>query len=436
MIPVSFLPLPAAVLCLGVFLPCGLCVAAPDPSQPRATSGDDRAVVEWKSELTITVGPPGSSADIQGSDEKCLQAAVDSVARLGGGTVKLLPGTWKLRNAVHLQSKIRISGSGAQTVLIKEASAASALAADSDWYDQEITLTHPDRFRIGDGICLRAGSARFAIKRTLTAQNGSRFRLDRPLRENVWLSASGREASAASLFPLISAENCRHLVIEDMVLDGNRAQNDELDGNYAGCVWMQDCSQVRMQRLEARNYHGDGLSWQICHDVEVLDCWSHGHSGLALHPGSGSQRSVIRGCKLEDCDIGIFFCWGVRFGRAEGNFLRANRIGISLGHRDTDNVIVGNEISASRETGLLFRPEKDAAAAGHRNRIERNRFLDNGGEDGAAVTFAAPARDVILRDNIMRESRGTAGRVGIRIKDAQASFEESGNKAEGMPLRQ
>ena len=47
-----------------------------------------------------------------GSNEKVIQAAVDSVARWGGGTVKILPGTYRFRNAVYLQNNVRILGSG------------------------------------------------------------------------------------------------------------------------------------------------------------------------------------------------------------------------------------------------------------------------------------------------------------------------------------
>jgi len=41
------------------------------------------------------------------------------VARMGGGTVKLLPGTFRFRNAVYLCSNLRIVGSGADTVIAK-----------------------------------------------------------------------------------------------------------------------------------------------------------------------------------------------------------------------------------------------------------------------------------------------------------------------------
>src|SRR5262245_27913016 len=75
-------------------------VHAKDGSDPdrRATSGD-AVEPDWSERLTVTVGP--DRADLVGANEKVLQAAVDYVARLGGGTVRVLPGTFHLRNAVY-----------------------------------------------------------------------------------------------------------------------------------------------------------------------------------------------------------------------------------------------------------------------------------------------------------------------------------------------
>ena len=70
----------------------------PKVTSPRATSGDSAIEPNWDERLTITVG--NKDGDLIGSTEKTLQAAVDAVARLGGGTVKILPGTYRLRNSV------------------------------------------------------------------------------------------------------------------------------------------------------------------------------------------------------------------------------------------------------------------------------------------------------------------------------------------------
>src|SRR5262249_20051088 len=147
--------------------------AAPVPA-PRGTSGD-RAEPDWKERVTITVG--AKKADIVGSTDRALQAAIDLVTRLGGGTVHVLPGTYRLRNALYLQSNLRLVGSGADAVLIKEPSATTRLVEDSDWYDQEVTLADGKDFRVGDGVCLRArnphGGGQTVIKRTLVARSGN-----------------------------------------------------------------------------------------------------------------------------------------------------------------------------------------------------------------------------------------------------------------------
>src|SRR4051794_25710810 len=120
------------------------------PAAPRATSGD-RSEPEWQERLTVTVGP--KKAGLVGTTDRAIQAAVDLVSRLGGGTVRLLPGTYRLRNAVHLQSGLRLVGSGEDTLLVKEPSVSTKLVEDSDWYDQEITLADARGFQVGDGVC-------------------------------------------------------------------------------------------------------------------------------------------------------------------------------------------------------------------------------------------------------------------------------------------
>src|SRR5262245_24384851 len=184
----------------------------PAVTEPRATSGDTAVEPDWQQKLTITVGPKG---ELEGSTDKVIQAGVDYVARLGGGTVKILPGTYRLRNSIFLQSNVRLLGSGTDTVLFKEPSATTRLAADSDWYDQEITLENADAFQVGDGITLRArgDGKRYDtyVKRTLVARTQKRFKLDRPLRDNFWRLGN---AVAMSVFPLVTGENIADAVVE------------------------------------------------------------------------------------------------------------------------------------------------------------------------------------------------------------------------------
>ncbi|WP_205679063.1 right-handed parallel beta-helix repeat-containing protein [Aquisphaera insulae] len=400
------------------------------PAGPRAIAGD-RVEPDWRELDSISVG--NTKGDLIGAGEKVLQAAVDRVAARGGGTVRILPGTYRLRNSVYVPSRIRLVGSGPDSILIKEPSVRTGLAASADWYDQEITLRDPRGFQVGDGICLRARNPStggpVVIKRTLVARSGNRFKLDRALRENLWLEKG--DPTAATLFPLLSLENASDIVIEGLTLDGNRTSNENLDGNYAGCIFAQDCARLTFRRVLARNNNGDGLSWQICHDVIAEDCTSEDHAGLGLHPGSGSQRPIIRGNTVRRCEIGVFFCWGVRHGLAERNTIEDIRTaGVSLGHRDTDNLVRDNQIVRSGRVGVLFRDESLEFAA-HRNRIENNRIVDSGPADGIGVDIQGQTQGITIAANEIRETRGPMTRTGIRIGTSARDITLSGNRLQG-----
>ena len=225
------------------------------------------------------------------------------------------------------------------------------------------------------------------------------------------------DSTCSTLFPLVTGNEIENLVIENLTIDGNRANNQNLDGNYGGCIFLQDVNQVLIRKVAARQNNGDGISWQICHDVTVEDCHSHDHAGLAdCIPASGSQRPIIRRNKLERCQIGLFFCWGVKHGLAEENtILDIKGEGISIGHRDTDNIVRNNIVRNSGQTGILFRPERGAGFCGHRNLIEKNVVENSGPLDGIAIDVQGGTEQITLRRNTIRETREAAQRIGIRL---------------------
>ena len=92
----------------------------PPVKRPRSTDGDERFEPDWDNKFTLTVG--NQDADINGNSDRALQAAVDYVKRMGGGTVKIMPGKFTLRNSVILPSRIRVIGSGDETLITKGAS--------------------------------------------------------------------------------------------------------------------------------------------------------------------------------------------------------------------------------------------------------------------------------------------------------------------------
>jgi hypothetical protein len=410
--------------------------AEPVAPNPRATAGD---IIEpkWESRLTITVGP--QKADLVGADEKVIQAAVDYMAGWGGGTVHILPGTYRLRNAVSLRSGVRILGSGPDSVLVKAPEAKSKLAEDSEPWDQEVTLADATGFQVGDGVCLRVDNVwhrgHYITRRTLVARSGNRFKLDRALEDDSF-SLKGN-AHLMSLYPLFTGDHIADVVIENMTLDGNKANQETLDhfwGNFLAGIWLNRCNNIRIRKVTSRSSCADGISWQTSHDVSVEDCYSHDNVGFGLHPGSGSQRPVVRGNRLERNYIGFYFCYGVKYGLVEKNVIVDSQTsGVSIGQKDTDNVVRGNEIRGSREVGVLFRA-LDPVSSPHRNRLEDNLILDSGGEAGIGVDVQGQVEELTIAHNQIRERRQGLKRIGVRIGPRTKEVRLVDNQIEGFAV--
>lgn len=127
-------------------------------------------------------------------------------------------------------------------------------------------------------------------------------------------------------------------------------------------------------------------------------------------------------------------CWRVRHGLFEKNILESNgRFGISIGHKDTDNLLTGNEVRGNHEAGVFFRNES-LGMAGHRNRLENNLIENNGVTNNApGIRVRGETRDLVFRNNIIRDTRPTGERkqtVGIRIEEAAGPVVPEGNTIE------
>ena len=388
-----------------------------------------------RNSLSMTVG--SGDGQINGRDDRVIQAGINYLSELGGGTLKLLPGTYHLNNAIYLRSNIQIEGSGDETVLVKNPSASTPLAVDSDWYDSDVTLTNSDGFEVGYGVCLRAKTPHHGgsnvIKRTIIGKDGNRLWLDKSLEKNFW---ADHDAQISTLFPILSGEHICNVEIQDLVLDGNRSNNERLDGNYAGCIFMQDCERITIDNVEARNYNGDGISWQICHDVTVTNCRSLGNADLGLHPGSGSQRPIMQDNYLAGNRLGLFFCWGVKHGVAENNrILNNHQYGISIGHRDTDNIIRCNQIEGSGEVGITFRNEPNEGRSPHRNIVENNRITNSGSDkDGIGVDIQGETQSITIRGNQIAEMRETGEHIGVQIGEKTANILLERNEFSGLAV--
>jgi parallel beta-helix repeat protein len=202
--------------------------------------------------------------------------------------------------------------------------------------------------------------------------------------------------------------------LENLAVDGNRAENpSKVDGCRTAGIFLYRGDNCAISRCMVRDYNGDGISFQQSNDVQVLNCLAEGNAGKGFHPGSGSQRPVIRGCKsIGNDDDGFFFCWRVRNAVVEDNEFRNNKgFGMSIGHKDSDNLVRKNTVVGNAKGGVYWRNEKDPMAA---HRIE---FVENTVEDNAEVGLFidGETNGTVVRNNTIRDSGKGVQKVGVKI---------------------
>lgn len=325
--------------------------------------------------IHITVGQ--SDADLIGRDHRVLQAAVDYVGQLGGGVVEVGPGEYLMRDSLHMRTGVTVRGSGEATVLKKPASKRSLLAADGDFGEEAITVVDPENFNVGDGVYVETKEVHgfHTVCATILNKLGNYLTLSRPLNADCMMAD---EAFAATIYPVISAYYVRDFRIENLTIDGNRGENERIDGcRGAGIFFYQGDAGV-IENCSVKNYEGDGISFQQSNDVQVLNCRVANCAGGGIHPGSGARRCVVKGCEVsKNGRDGFFFCWRVRDALVEGNIFHQNAgVGISIGHKDSDNLIRGNTVMDNESGGVYWRNEAEPMGA-HRNRIVGNKVLNN-----------------------------------------------------------
>lgn len=370
--------------------------------------------------------------DFRGGDHRVLQAAVDYVAGLGGGTVRIGPGRYQMRNALVLRSNVRVIGSAGQTQLVACDGLKLPLAADGDANERQITITDASGLRLGDGVSIQdrtSGGFEVTTATLLGRVGENTFRISQPLYLDYLVS---NQATACLAFPGIGGWNIQNVGIEDISIEGNRQRAQYLNGCRGGGIYLFECADVIIRNCLVREYNGDGISFQVSSNVTVEDCLVENNSGLGLHPGSGSQSPVVRRNRsIGNGQDGLFVCWRVKHGTFEHNEIRGNqRVGISIGHKDTDNLFRHNTIVGNADAGVLFRSESEAMGA-HRNVFEENRIVDNG-QSGrgnsarAAIVIRGHHHDVVFRRNTI----GNTSPNAVATAGILASPQTTGLKVE------
>ncbi|MHC4713328.1 MAG: right-handed parallel beta-helix repeat-containing protein [Planctomycetota bacterium] len=370
----------------------------------------------------VTVGV--DKGDVRGGDNRAIQTAVDALPP-GGGTVELLEGEFTCIDAVHLRRGVRLVGQGEKTVLRRADGFRVPIRISADYAQLKITPVDISPFSEGRGLYVRDNGSDGWLDSVVTVERIEGGALH--FREYLVMDydeENGGEVIASGA--LISGIDVEDVAVEGLVVDGNRENNFPVGGCRSGGVYFHRSSRVTMRDLSVHNFNGDGISFQTTRDF-VLERVSASHcAGNGVHPGTGSARVLMKDCCFTHNDQdGYYQCWRVQEGRFENVVCERNgRVGLNIGHKDTDNVFAGCVFRENVRAGVLFRTE-NANNGGHRNTFEGCLIENNG---AAGIETEGYVHDAAFADCTIRETRGEGGkqRLGIVLGPETRRFTSNG----------
>jgi parallel beta-helix repeat protein len=380
---------------------------------------------------TIRVAQSGE-ADVIGSDNVALQKAADMLKP--GDALEIGPGTYRMDNSLFVPSNVTVRGVAGQTILLKSSGVESALEEDGDYGESQLLVAESGKFQPGMGITVlddQQNRGWDVSVTTVKAVEGKLLRIEPMTLKDYNLEQ--QRARIQNTFPILCVIEGENVVLEDITVDGNKDANAYIDGCRGGAIYMYRSKNVTVRNCVARNYNGDGISFQITDGIKVLNCESYGNTGLGIHPGTGSPNATVKGCHTHhNGQIGLFLCWRVRNGEFSDNLIEDNgQYGISIGHKDTDNVFVNNKVLRNGVCGVYFRKET-FKNSGHRNTFRDNEIADNGSADKPYGFYVEPhAGDIVVENNSITETRARKGIAVYKVKGA-GEIKLQNNKIEGF----
>ena len=435
-------------LIYSIFLTLIIAGQSPVLTGQQKTSGSFQS-----QENIITVGL--SNADIIGSDNRAIQAAIDMVYQRGGGTVRILPGEYVLIDAIRMRSNVHLKGDRDKTILKHAPAISCPLLKDADIGQKEVTPKDPSLFKVGMGIVCRSNRLQNAmVTRPLTItriENGVLY-LNGYI-ENDFIAdknsqgEGGHDGLVANIFPLVYGYEIENAIVEGLTVDSKVEENPGWVNVRTGGVCLDRSMNCVVRNVKSVNSQGDGILLVSCEHTLIEDCEGAYNTYHGIHPGSHSPWTIVRRCVMHhNGSDGLYICWGIRESEFTDNIIYNNGIrkvgkrnGISIGHKDTDNLIARNHIYENAVAGIYFRQKTEANGA-HRNKIVDNIIENNGltghSDRGCGIFISGITHDILIENNTIRETRSGNERLqknAVQIQDGVTRIQMKNNKISGHP---
>ncbi|MGY8823056.1 MAG: right-handed parallel beta-helix repeat-containing protein [Candidatus Latescibacterota bacterium] len=348
-----------------------------------------------------------------------IQKIIDEVAHKGGGKVVLPAMELVLDRGLTLRSGIELVGQGEGTVLKKGPGRVYPFSGYHNYGMCDAPLESAAGLEVGMTVSLHDGRTHggfYETFATITWIDGNWVGLDHGIEADY---SAEHAPCLTTAYPLVFGHCVKEVALRDMRLEGNRAEQDKHMGGCRGSsvYFARSCS-VEVSGVVERDYHGEGMGFQMCRDVKIIDSRFDYNSGNGLHPGAGSTNALFANCQANGNDkAGFFFCVRANNITVTDCTFRENRLGISIGTSDCYNLIEDCTIENNAGAGVLVRQSPEPVEV-HSCRVERCRIGGNAREEGRGqIEVTSAAHDLVFVDN---EITGSGG-AGIYIEPSASA---------------
>ena len=343
-----------------------------------------------------------------------IQAAIDQLAGEGGRVV-LPEMDLTLDRGLELRSKVELVGQGSKTVLRKGPGRVYPLTGYHNYGMCDVPVQDATGLAVGLTVNIHDNPRRgfYETVARITWIDGQWVGLDTGLNADY---AQAEAPRLKTVYSIVFGHGVRNVAVRDLVIEGNaEAQEEGMGGCRGGAVFFLQSADIEVTGVHERDYHGEGLSFQMCRDVTVRDCSFEENTGNGLHPGSGSTNALIESCRGNgNKACGFFFCVRANHITVRGCEFEGNRMGMSVGTRDCHNLVEDCTIRGNDGPGIQFRTAPKPCEV-HSFIVRKCRIEANAkGEVGAQVDIQSDARDLRFERNRIAGSPDIPG-VGTGI---------------------
>jgi hypothetical protein len=341
-----------------------------------------------------------------------IQEAIDGLGGRGGKIV-LPKMEIELDRGIELRSNVTLVGQGRDTVLRMAPGRIYPLSGYHNYGMFDVPLIYTDGLMPGMTVTVRDNrhGGFFETFARVTWVDGNWVGLDRGLHSDYHAEESPILVTA---FPMVFGVGVEDAGLHGVTLDGRRGDQPAGIGACRGAaVYFIRSHNVTVSDVVESDFAGEGLGFQMCSQVHISDCSVAGNAGNGFHPGAGSTGSSFENCVADGNDAaGFFFC--VRANHIsvrDSTFVNNAGPGVSVGTRDSDNLIEGCRMRRNGGPGLLFREARRPVEV-HTCRVRHCVVEDNALTHGLGqVAILGDAHELCLEHNVIlgspeRESAG------------------------------